>query len=380
MHNTNIKARYLATTISRFLKRKMVFVGGPRQVGKTTMAVSFLSPATKTNLSYLNWDDIKSKTIIKSGELPKSPLLVFDEIHKYKRWRNLIKGYYDRLSGETAIIVTGSARLDFYRRGGDSLMGRYRYLRLHPFTLNELKIFAPSDLRALLKFGGFPDPLFSQSDIDHKLWLKERLYRIVNDDIRDLENVREYNLLENLAELLPSKVGSPLSVKSLSEDLEVNHRTVESWLDILEKVYYCYRIAPFGAPKIRAVKKAKKLYLWDWSAIPEPGFRFENLVAGHLLKYCHYYEDTEGDTYELRYLRDTDLREIDFVVLKNTKPLFAVECKTGEKGLSKHIEYFKTRTKIPAFYQVHLGVKDYVPQTAVRVLPFTTFCKELSMV
>jgi hypothetical protein len=169
-----------------------------------------------------------------------------------------------------------------------------------------------------------------------------------------------------------------LSVKSLREDLEVAHDTVERWLTILENLYVCFRIAPFGAPRIRAVKKSPKLYLWDWSAAPEGGPRFENLVASQLLKYCHWIEDTEGFAMELRFLRDIDKREIDFVVLKDGQPLFAVECKTGERSPSPAIPYFAERTKIPRFYQVHVGERHY-ESGAATVMPFRAFCGELGM-
>ena len=150
-------------------------------------------------------------------------------------------------------------------------------------------------------------------------------------------------------------------------------------MQILEKVYFCFRIMPYGAPKIRAVKKEKKLYLWDWSSCETEGARFENMVASHLLKYCHFMEDTQGYKMELRFLRDTSAREVDFVVLQNKKPLFAVECKAGEKSLSPHLLYFKERSKIPNFFQVHLGSKDYEPQKGVRVMPFVQFSQILNL-
>lgn len=371
--------RYLKPVIADFLKKKMVFLGGPRQVGKTTLCLQFLSPPEVKNPAYLNWDDIHSRRLIKNAELPARPLIVLDEVHKYKNWRNLVKGLYDKNKGEQNYLVTGSARLDHYRHGGDSLLGRYRYVRLHPLSAPELQISSPKDLQALLHFGGFPDPFFSQSEKERKLWARERLYRIVNDDIADLERLREFSTIETLAENLPDRVGSPLSLQSLAEDLQVSQKTVAHWVEILEKVYYCYRIAPFGAPKIRAVKKEKKLYLWDWSVIEDDGIRFENLVASHLLKYCHFIEDSEGDTMELRFIRDHERREVDFVVLKNKKPLFAVECKTGDRQLSSAIKYFKERTNIPFFYQVHLGHKDYLAEAGVRVLPFLKFCEELEL-
>ena len=175
-------------------------------------------------------------------------------------------------------------------------------------------------------------------------------------------------------------MGSPLSVKGLSDLLQVAHETVERWLTVLERLYVCFRIAPYGAPRIRAVKKEKKLYFWDWSQAPEGGPRLENLVACQLLKYCHWREDTEGHVMELRYLRDTDKREVDFVVLRAGKPEFALECKSGEHAVSPAAGYFKARTQIPAFYQTHLGSRDYLHTgTGIRVLPFHRFCLELAM-
>jgi len=371
--------RYIYPAILEFMQKRMVFVGGPRQVGKTTLCLAFLKEARASSEAYLNWDDLESRKILKAGHLPSQKVLLFDEIHKFKDWRNLIKGFYDKQKSQHQFLVTGSARLDIYRRGGDSLLGRYRYLNLHPLSVPELGLNSKSDLETLLKFGGFPEPFFMASEKEWRLWQRERLYRVVNDDIRDLEQLREYSSIELLAEELPRRVASPLSIKSLGEDLKVNPRTVEKWVQILEKVYYCFRILPFGAPRIRAVKKEKKLYLWDWSSIDSDGAKFENFVASHLLKYCDFIQDTEGHRMELRFLRDTDKREVDFVVLKDKQAIFAVECKTGQDHVSPHIRYFKERCSIKKFYQVHLGTKDYQTQDGVRVLPFHTFCQEVGL-
>lgn len=356
----------------------MVFVGGARQVGKTTLALSFLKPSSEKNQAYLNWDIAKQRQDILRGQFPlKHKLIVFDEIHKFANWRNMMKGLYDEYHSDRSFLVTGSARLDYFRKGGDSLMGRYHYYRLHPFSLTEMnKNPTQKDLEVLLKFGGFPEPLFNGSEKEWKRWQRERNQRVIYEDLRDLERVREISLIDLLVASLPLRVGSPLSVRALKEDLHVSHQTVEHWLSILENLYMIFRIPPFGGPKIRAVKKEQKLYFTDWSTIPDAGFRFENMVASHLLKYCHFTEDTEGDSMELRFLRDTDKREVDFVVLKNKKPLFAVECKTGEKDLSPHIRYFRERTKIPTFYQVHLGKRDFGEEQKGRVLPFIAFCRE----
>ena len=372
-------ARYLAEPIKEDLARKMVFVGGPRQVGKTTLATTLLGGGRR-HLGYLNWDDARARRGLLRGELPAGQkLIVLDEIHKFPGWRNLVKGFYDTEGDRTSFLVTGSARLDHYRKGGDSLQGRYHYYRLHPMTLGEMGPDATSDdLQTLMRFGGFPEPLFADNERTWRRWQRERVSRVVYEDLRDLENVREVALVELLVEALPERVGSPLSVQSLREDLQVAHETVERWLRILERLYVCFRVPPFGAPRIRAVRKEKKLYLWDWSAVPDKGARFENMVASHLLKLCHHVEDTEGHSMELRFMRDTDRREVDFVVIRDKQPLFALECKSGEKAPSPAINYFRQRTGITRFYQVHLGKRDYL-SNGTRVLPFRTFCRELQL-
>lgn len=374
--------RYLHPFISDLLSRKMIFIGGPRQIGKTTLSLQFANPASTKYPQYLNWDNNADKKLIMNNQLPlDKPLLILDEIHKYRNWRNLVKGLYDKYHDEHQFIVTGSARLDYFRKGGDSLLGRYRYFRLHPFSIVELsKNPTAKDLTDLLKFGGFPESLFLKSENEHRIWQNDRMNKVISEDLKDLQNIKDTSLILLLAELLPARVGSPLSLKSLQEDLQVSQPTIDKWVEALGLVYYCYKVAPYGAPKVRAVKKLQKVYMWDWSQVEDTGARFENLVASHLLKYCHFIEDTEGHRMELRYLRDTDGREVDFVVIKNKKPIFAVECKTGEKHLSKHINYFKERTPIPEFYQVHQGTKDYGSAKSGRVLPFIKFCQELGLV
>ena len=375
-----LTTRYLAAPIEEDLEEKMAFLGGPRQVGKTTLALSLLKSDNLRHPGYLNWDDVSIRPALLKGELPgNQKLIVLDEIHKYPRWRNLVKGYYDTNKDHLSILVTGSARLDYYRKGGDSLQGRYHYYRLHPFSLGELNLqSSKGDFELLMKYGGFPEPLFSANDKSWRRWQKERIARVIYDDLRDLETVKEIGLMEVLAETLPGRVGSPLSVKNLREDLQVAHETAERWITILENMYVCFRILPFGAPKIRAVKKEKKLYMWDWSQVHGEGERFENLVACQLLKYCHHLEDTEGHKMELRFIRDTDRREIDFVVIKNKSALFAVECKSGEREVSPSIRYFRERTTIERFYQIHMGTKDYLKE-GVRVMPYRVFCQELAL-
>ena len=372
--------RYIKNSVDKDLKSKMVFIGGPRQVGKTTFALTFLSQHDEKHPAYLNWDNIQIRSAILRGELPPNEnIVVLDEIHKFARWRNLVKGFYDTSKSDISFIITGSARLDYYSKGGDSLQGRYHYYRLHPFSIPEVNRNATeNDVQKLLKFGGFPEPFLRGEEKFWRRWQRERLQRVIYEDIRDLENIKEISLLELLAEELPNRVGAPLSVKNLKELLQVAHETVERWLKIFERMYYCYRIPPYGSPKIRAVKKEQKLYFWDWSIVPDRGPRFENFIASHLLKYCHFIEDTEGFRMDLRFVRDTDKREVDFVVLKQGRPIFAVECKSGEKSINPSLFYFMERTPIPKFYQVHEGRKDYV-NNGVRVLPVQNFCKEISL-
>jgi len=377
--------RYIGEWIQADLQKKLVFLGGPRQVGKTTLAKQILAARGLSEESaYRNWDVLSDRKELLQERLPIQPnLLVLDEVHKFARWRSLVKGFFDKYSPKRTLLVTGSARLDHFRKGGDSLQGRYHYFRLHPLTVPELLTFYPEkfDLERLIHFGGFPEPYFSGSDRDWRRWQLERQARIIHEDLRDLERVQEISKVELLMDALPSRVGSPLSLKSLQEDLMVAHATVGRWLEILENLYVCFRISPYGSPKIRAVKKEQKLYLWDWSNIEDAGARFENFVASHLLKYCHFIQDTEGHKMELRYIRDTDKREVDFVVIKNKKPLFAVEAKVSEKALSPHVKYFSERTPIPKFYQTHLGAAVFGdPERGGRMLPFELLCKELGLV
>ena len=335
--------RYLLKSIQADIEEKIVMVGGPRQVGKTTLSKLFIS----RDEQYLNWDFLEDRAKIKKHQVnPDLKAIVLDEVHKYSRWRGLVKGLYDKYQGSLKIMVTGSARLDFFRKGGDSLFGRFFYYRLHPFSLNEVSSTIENPLERLLSFGGFPEPFLKKSKTFHRRWQRERLSRVVYQDIKDLNNLKDVGLMELLVDSLPEKVGSGLSVKSLSEDLQVSPNTVKNWLEVLGQVYYCYRISPFGSPKVRSVKKTQKLYLWDWSEVPARGSRFENMVASQLLKFCHFQEDVHGHKMELRYLKDIDNREIDFVVLK-TKSLCGPWSARQERKVSLSI--FPTFESEPIF-------------------------------
>lgn len=371
--------RYLHPWIEADLADRMVFIGGPRQVGKTTLSLDLLADSRREKApAYLNWDLLADRQRILSGQLPVDQTrIVLDEIHKFADWRQLVKGVYDTNRSSLSVIVTGSARLDHYRKGGDSLQGRYHYYRLHPFSLGEYDSSCSQGTQDhLLTFGGFPEPLAKGSERFHRRWQREMFARVLNEDVRELENVQEISRLELLLAHLPACVGSPLSVNQLRTLLQVAHSSVERWLTIFENLYLTFRLSPYGTSRIRAVKKEQKLYFRDWSRIHERGPRFENMVACHLLKYCHFIEDTQGYDMELRYLRDTDAREVDFVVLRDGAPEFAVECKCADRSPSSPCRYFRERSDIPEFYQVHLESKTYGnPKTGTQTLPFREFCR-----
>ena len=366
--------RYLYQFIEEDLSKKMVFLGGPRQVGKTTFSQMFIPNFKDGHAGYLNWDSDVDRRKIKERMWPREQkLIILDEIHKFKGWRNFVKGLYDTLKNTHQFLITGSARLNHFRKGGDSLLGRYYYYRLHPYSLPELG-FGEENLKTLFKFGGFPEPLVEKDARTLKRWQRSRVSKLIKFDLRDLEMVKDLDKLELLAESLIYRIGSPLSLKSLAEDLEVDSKTIKRWIAILDSLYYCFQIAPFGAPKIRAVKKEQKLYLWDWSQVEDEGARFENMMACLLLKYCHFHEDTHGEQMELRYIRDTDKREVDFVVIKNKKPLFAVECKLTNKSISPALFYFQKRTTIPLFYQVSLFGEERQMSDEIMMTSFEKFC------
>lgn len=366
--------RYLEQQVRKDLSRKMVFVAGPRQIGKTTMAKRILGKAK----GYLNWDVAEHREHILRGELPACTLWVFDEIHKYRTWRNYLKGLYDNRKKNQRILVTGSARLDYYRFGGDSLQGRYHFLRLHPFSVAELKISTGSELQDLLALGGFPEPFLSGSRTEAQRWSMQYRDRFIREEITSLERVADLGRIELLALRLPELVGSPLSLNALREDLQVSHKTVAHWIQILERLYMIFRIPPFGTPQIRAVKKEQKHYHFDWSLVPDLSVRFENLVACHLLKWTHYLQDTEGRNVELRYFRDVDGREVDFVILENRRPTRFIECKWNDAPLGKGLSYLMSRFPSCEAWQISAtGTQDYISPSGIRVTNAVTFLRTL---
>ncbi len=373
---TSYFQRYIELPVSEDLKHKMVFIGGPRQTGKTTMAKQLCRDAGfDLEDRYLSWDAAQDREKIILERFPFGPgYLVLDEIHKYSRWRQVVKGLYDKRGTELNILVTGSARLDHYRRGGDSLQGRYHFFRLLPLTYAELSSPGISTVKDLLVYGGFPEPFALQSEKETRRWSREYRSRLVREDLNDLENVRDLSIIEHMVLRLPDLVGSPLSINALREDLQVSHQSVSRWITMLENLYMLFRIYPFGAPSIRAVKKEAKHYHFDWTVVKDLGKRFENLVACHLLKWCFYLQDVEGLDIELRYFRDIDKREVDFVLVEDGKPLHFIECKSAGKVVSPSLRYLKTRFPKVQATQVSLqDASDLMTKEGIRICPAYRF-------
>ena len=391
-------SRYLSQPLERLAADKFVLLSGPRQVGKTTIALAWLG--AQGGGLYLNWDVPEHRErILRRDFLTDFPpqALVLDELHKYPKWKNWLKGLHDRRGARIRIVVTGSARLDIYQRGGDSLLGRQERLRLHPLTVGEVRgaasappgnwltpgvagTDADAEWTHLERRGGFPEPWVRDDAAQHRRWTVRRRSLLVRDDIRDLTQIRQLALVEHLALLLPERVGSPLSVNSLREDLQVGHDTVSNWLDALDLLYYTYRIAPHTNRIARAISKERKLYLWDWSEVSDPAARFENMVASHLLKSVHYWNDLGLGEFDLRYLRDKEKREVDFVITESRRPLALIEAKLSDQTPSESLRYYQDRLGgIPAIQLVRTpGVNRTNAAANVRVVSAPRYLSALA--
>lgn len=364
--------RALLPLVIQDLSRKMVFLSGPRQVGKTTLARQVLDACSPKDPVYLNWDRPEHRRTIRDLAWSRSsPVAVLDEVHKHPRWKTLVKGFFDTEGHRQRLLVTGSARLDVYRKGGDSMLGRYLGYRLHPLSLGEIarsgrapdaavlrdpeswghSLPHAQTLKALLTLGGFPEPFLEGSERSSRRWRLARRDLILKEDLRDLTRVRDAALVEQLADLLEERVSGTLSLQSLAEDLQVAHGTVASWIEILERLYVVFRVRPYAGSLVRTLRKEGKAYFWDWSEVRNPGARFENLVASHLLKYCHWMRDVEGEELDLRYVRDREKHEVDFLLLKERKPWILVEAKLSEGGGTPSLHYFRKRLRVPFAFQ-----------------------------
>lgn len=387
--------------------RQMALVSGPRQVGKTTS-----SRVAAGDHRYYSWDRQHDRQVITRGPdtvaeelelvvLPDHPVsVVFDELHKYRSWRDFLKGYYDVFGEQTRTIVTGSARLGFFRRSGDSLMGRYFLYRMHPISVGELArssmtaeavgaslLHSPARIddstwEDLSTFGGFPEPFLRGESRFYNRWSRMRTELLFREDVRDLTRVEEVGQIEVLGKLLEARAGSLLNYSSLAKDANIAVDTARRWTAILGALYHSFTLKPWFRNVPKALRKQPKLYLWDWSTISDPGARFENLVASHLLKATHWWTDIGLGTFALYYLRDKAKREVDFLVTRDERPWFLVETKlSSERTLSPALAYFQQVTGAPHAMQVAKDAPwidaDCFAQDRPVIVPARTFLSQL---
>jgi hypothetical protein len=370
--------RYCENFIYQDLTKKMVFIGGPRQVGKTTLSKNLCHGQFKNGV-YLNWDFDEDRRAILQKQWPEeSPLIIFDELHKYPKWKQWIKGIYDTKQHQQ-YLVTGSARLDVYRRGGDSLMGRYHYWRLHPFTLDELPpgITKQDGLQRLLTLGGFPEPFLLGDEREARRWRRERFDRILKEDVRDLESIRNIQMLALFVDALREHVGSTVTLANIAEDLQISPATAKTWLSVIERMYLAFPIFPFVKKIPRAIQKPPKVYFYDnGDIIDNPGGSLENLVATTLLKRLHFIEDYYGHRATLHYIRDKEGREVDFVTVINNTVIDLIEVKTSDDSISTALRYYTEKLKPERAIQLVAGLKRPFTKDGITVISPLDFFKD----
>ena len=385
-----------------FLRRRMAFISGPRQIGKTTLVTEFLKDIGQQR-NYYNWDTLSVKRKFAQNSLfflenipePVPPIgnnaprywVVFDEFHKHPKWKELLKGYYDEFGHFVRFIVCGGARLDTYRKSGESLLGRYFLFRMFPLGPRDLtegdrfsisNVWNPSSkleipeasgefreaVGELYNLTGFPEPFVVGTKEFYNRWKDEHIALLTTEEIRDLSRISDIFRLQILASLLAERVGSPLSINNLAQTLSVSHRTVSTWLDAFEQVYLIFRLAPYTTKLSRAVKKEKKLYLWDWGLLEDPGRRFENFIAVQLIRSVSAWREWGWGSFSLHFVRTKDGKEADFLVVKDGKPILLVEVKVADVALDRNLLYFKERLNVPLAFQVVLqteGARQVAP-------------------
>lgn len=385
--------------------QQMLFLAGPRQVGKST--ISHELSAFTDSFRYLNWDTQEHRQLILSGQIKlaeqlqlsspsvSTPIIVFDEIHKYSKWKNFLKGFYDNFKQKTHIVVTGSAKLDVFRRGADSLMGRYFMYRICPFSVGECLHITPAEneinltekisdelFNNLWEYGGFPEPFIKHNSRFSVRWKKMRRQLLFNEDIRDLGQIQEISQMEVLAEILCNHASQLFSYSSLANKINVSVPTIKRWINVLEKFYFCFILRPWSKNITRSLLKEPKIYLWDWSQVDDVGARSENFIAVHLLKAVYLWNDQGLGNYGLYFIRDKEKREIDFVVTKNNQPWFLVEVKHAENhGISKNLLRFQEQLNAQHAFQVIINAEykniDCFSYKEPIIVPAKTFLSQL---
>ena len=322
--------RGIEDTIKIDLDKKMVLLSGPRQVGKTTLSKALYPD----NVEYFNMDNVEHRLLIQKQAWRRDcDLVIFDELHKIRKWKNWIKGIYDTEGVRPRLLVTGSSRLDIYRKGGDSLAGRFYSYRLHPFSVAEVSGHYKADtaLEHIMRLGGFPEPFLAGSEEDAKRWRRSHIDRILREDLLDIAAVRNIRSMETLVELLRNSVGSTISYESLSRDLQVSPHTVKLWIGMLESLYILFVVTPYHRNIARSLIKQPKIYFYDTALVKDDeGARFENAVACALLKRLHFLEDTAGEKCALHYVRDKGKREGDFLTVRDGETEWLIETKLAD--------------------------------------------------
>lgn len=356
-------------------ERQMAFVAGPRQVGKSTLIDSLCA---SNDLSF-NWDRPDDRRAILKGSdfiieqynftnlRPDDSrrIIAFDEIHKFRQWKNFLKGLFDACEDSASILVTGSARLNVYKRGGDSLMGRYFLYRMHPLSVGELiaRPYAPSVVRApgiisseefdaLFRFGGFPEPYLRGTDRFYNRWIGLRSEQMFREDLRDLTRVQEIDQLMTLSQILMSQAGKMVNYSTLSNHVCVSVDTIRRWMTLLESIYFSFRIRPWFKNVSKSLRKQPKVYPWDWSPVKETGARIESFTASHLFKAVHWWTDLGLGQFDLHYIRDTAQREVDFLISRDAEPWMMLEVKKSPKEpLSPTLKHFAKALNVPHAFQ-----------------------------
>jgi len=362
------------------LKDKMIFLAGPRQVGKTWLSENLLKPYI-----YLNWDDEDDKrTILKKSWSRDTELIIFDELHKRSKWKSWIKGIYDKEKNLPPILATGSAKMNIFRKGSDSLAGRYFLHRLYPFSIRELVLNGENSTDAmnnLLLTGGFPEPYLKNSEQYAKRWRKTHIERIITEDLMTLDKIHDISKVELLIEFISQRVGKPVSYSSLAGDLSVSPHTIKKWITVLEELFIVFTIRPYAKRLQRSLVKEPKIYFYDIGRIPRENEseRLENLAAICLLKRAHFLEDTKGETNTLYYVRDREKREVDFLTTRDGKEEYLIEIKTSDETPSPSLKFAHKRFEAKETLQLVRDISVAKNYENIKVVNFAQWLAELEI-
>ena len=360
------------------LREKYVFLAGPRQSGKTTLSKQLYHPSL---YQYLNYDRPEDRQIMIQGHWSRERgLVILDEFHKFPKWKSFLKGIYDTEGNRPNILMTGSAKLNIFRRGNDSMVGRYYYHRLLPLAVGELKqdLKPEEAVKHLLSYGNFPEPFLKSSLRHRKRWQQQYLERVTREDITDLSNVRQIPKIQLLVDMLRQRVGSNISYASLARDLEIAPKTAKEWIDLLEQLYIVFRVTPYYHNIARSLLKEPKIYFFDCTMAFNQESHLENLVAVSLLKHLWFMEDNEGITGRLHYLRTKDGKEIDFVTVQDSQIMDLIEVKTGEDQLHSAFYYFSKWIKPKGSYQLVLNLRQPKTVEGISIQSVAEYLSQLN--